>query len=519
MWSAGRKGVKMRGFTKLKMAAAGMLVAVGAFFAFNGVYTSNAEAGNCSGNSVIKCGVSSVADLRNKYNSDYTKGTKTIFTYMGITSNMVNNMPAHKGTINKDGTITYDGKVVAKNAMTSGRYSTPNATKVTRDGISFYTGTTQTRFVTYTSTPVYIYFDDHGRFLGAVMLDCGNPVKATNVVPMPVYKCNSLTATAIDRTTRKFNTSATAKDGARVTSYVYDFGDGNKRTVNSSSTTGSVTHRYAEPGTYTAKVTVNFTAGKVAKSSTCTVKVTIEEEPKTPGVEITKHVNGQKEDEIKVGEDFIYNIKVTNSGEVALKDVTVRDEAPAGIEFKSADKGTIENNVWTYTVDSLEVGASLNANITAVANEAFADAKVNTACVDTPTVPGNPDDCDDAKVTTKIKVCDTETDTIVWVSKSEADNERYTTDLTQCDNVQVCDPETGDIISVPRNKEDQYEDVNSEACQPTTPPEEKPEPEPEPETPVVTEMPKTGLTDTLGSVLGVGSLTAATYYYLSSRRN
>ena len=42
-------------------------------------------------------------------------------------------------------------------------------------------------------------------------------------------------------------------------------------------------------------------------------------------------------------------------------------------------------------------------------------------------------------------------------------------------------------------------------------------PEPQPE--VATELPKTGLESALQSLLGLGSLTAASYYYITSRRN
>jgi fimbrial isopeptide formation D2 family protein len=485
------------------MAVAGLLIAVGAFFAFNAVFSPvEAATRSCSNDDVIKCGALSISELRSKYNSDYTHGTKTIYSYMGLSSNTINNAHYKMGTVYKDGRVVVDGKVVAKNAISSGRYSTRGATYHNIGGVKFYTGPTQVRFITLSSSPVFAFFDDYGRFIGAAMLGCGNAIKATNVVETPVYKCNSLTAAVIDRTTRKFTTAVTAKSGATVKNYTYDFGDGKKTT----STSSSVTHAYA-PGTYTASVTVRFNVGYVEKTSTCMVKVTVEEAP-NPAVKIEKLVNHQKTAEVMAGDDFEYNLKVTNTGDVALKDVRVSDEAPAGITFKSADTGSISNNVWTYTAASLAVGQSFTVTITAVANEPFADAKVNTACVDTPTVPGSPDDCDTATVTTKIKVCDTDTDTIVWISKSEADNEKYTTDLSQCENVEVCNQHTGKIITVSRNDEDKYVDVDSAVCHP------KPTPKPP-----VTELPKTGLADTLGSVLGLGSLTAATYYYLASRRN
>jgi uncharacterized repeat protein (TIGR01451 family) len=580
----------MRGFSKLKLAVAGLLIGVGAFFALNAIY-SPTEAAGCSGNSVITCGVSSMSELRNKYNSDSTKGTKTIFSHMGVTSDMVNKAAYKTGTISKDGTIKVDGKTVATGASTAGRFYVAGSTAVTKDGLKFYTGSTQTRFVTYTTTPVYVFMDSDGRYLGAVMLDCGNPVKATNVVPKPVYKCDSLTATAIDRTTRKFNTTATASGGAVVTKHVYRFGDGNTRTVTTASKTGSVTHQYAQPGTYTAYVDVYFNVGGAEKKSTCQVTVKVDAPPAPapePGVSIDKVVNGKEHDTVAVNESFVYTVKVTNTGKVELKDLAVTDPAPAGVTFTATDKGSIEGNALKYTIPSLAVGASDTIKITAVIKEYVSGTLKNTACVDTPTVPGNPDDCDDATVETEeplVERCDLTTNTIVEIPLSQADDERYTEDLTRCgevtvcdtttgqivtiskeeakddryvdkdsdeckdmvevcdpatgeiievkesqvDNylpvdsdeckadVLVCDPETGEIIEVKESEADKYEDVDSEKCKDApVPPTEEPK---EPETKgAVTELPKTGLADTLSAVFGLGSLTAASYYYLASRR-
>lgn len=82
-------------------------------------------------------------------------------------------------------------------------------------------------------------------------------------------------------------------------------------------------------------------------------------------------------------------------------------------------------------------------------------------CVDTPTVPGSPDDCDDATTETseKIKVCDTNTKEIITIEKSELDESHMTTDSSKCK-----------------------------------------------ESPDVPELPETGIGDTLGAVLGAGSL-------------
>jgi LPXTG-motif cell wall-anchored protein len=108
-----------------------------------------------------------------------------------------------------------------------------------------------------------------------------------------------------------------------------------------------------------------------------------------------------------------------------------------------------------------------------------------------------------------VKVCDEKTGEIIMVKESEADK-YLPADSEKCKpaahTVKVCDAKTGKIITVNESEASAYEAVDSDACKetPTTP---------------ATELPKTGSADVFGSVLALGSLTAATYYYVTSRRN
>jgi len=117
-------------------------------------------------------------------------------------------------------------------------------------------------------------------------------------------------------------------------------------------------------------------------------------------VSIDKVVNGKENETVEVNKPFTYTLAVKNEGDVALKNVVVRDPAPANVQFLSADKGTITANVWTYTIPELKVGETMRFNITAKLTKYVAGSIKNTACVDAPTVPGNPDDCDDATIDT-----------------------------------------------------------------------------------------------------------------------
>lgn len=80
-----------------------------------------------------------------------------------------------------------------------------------------------------------------------------------------------------------------------------------------------------------------------------------------------------------------------------MKDVVVTDRAPANITFVSADNGEIKDNTLTLKINSLKVGESRTITIKSQAT-ATGITTVNTACVDTPTIPGENDGCDSAKV-------------------------------------------------------------------------------------------------------------------------
>ncbi len=208
----------------------------------------------------------------------------------------------------------------------------------------------------------------------------------------------------------------------------------------------------------TNTATVNTTNG--AKSDTADITVRKDcEVPKNPGVSIEKTVNGKEKIQIEANKEFTYELVVRNTGNVDLKDAVVTDNAPENVKFISADKGEIKDNKFTYKIPTLKVGASETIKIKAIATKEGITAK-NTACVDTPTVPGTPDDCDDAKIETP----------------------KPTTPVV---------PEKPD---------------------PETPSPEKPTPE----TPA--ELPQTGMTEAVSALIGAGSMTAALGYYIASRR-
>ncbi len=506
------------------MLASGVL-ALGALIGFVGFNATTAKAADCSTNAVITCGVSSIGQLRSKYNADSPKGTQAIYNYFGINSNVINNASYKTGYVTKTGNVVVDGKIVADNAISGGRTYKPGSTKHVSGGTTFYTRTPADSF-TSSQLSAIVFFDAQGRFIGAALLTCGNPIMATNKVtppPAPVYSCDKLVATKITREEYSFTTSATAKNGALIKGYSYNFGDGTSQPGGA-----TVKHTYTKAGTYRVTSTVSVAVGGkvVAVTGNCVVTITVTPEmcpipgktqyPKEspeckedkPSVSIEKTVNGKELETVAVNTPFNYEIVVKNTGNVALKSAVVTDKAPANVTFISAQTGTIANNAWSYTIPELGVGQSKSFTITAKLKVYQAGAITNTACVETPTVPGgNPDDCDTAKIETPklIEVCDTNTNTIIKIDEKNFDESYMTKDLTQCDKIQVCKIDDKTTVTIARSDFDttKYTLDFSQCKTPELPP----------------ELPRTGAGSIIGGGLGLSAIAGAVHYYGASRRS
>lgn len=233
--------------------------------------TAEASAGqDCSNYAIIKCGFSSKSDFAGKYKqkSEY----KAIYAAFGLSSGEIDRFKqtAKAGKIYKDGRIVVDGQVVATNAKML-RHVEGQSKKVI-DGKTYYLNSP-----TFNSYDAYVMFDKNGKVEFVVAKSCGNPVQFTQ----PTFRCDLLTMKKINRNTYEFNTKATAKDGAKITKVVYDFGDGNKKEEKNPSTV--VKHVYDKPGDYKAKVTVHFDVhgkSKTHTSGNCEKPLTVEEPPK-----------------------------------------------------------------------------------------------------------------------------------------------------------------------------------------------------------------------------------------------
>lgn len=111
--------------------------------------------------------------------------------------------------------------------------------------------------------------------------DCEPPVDV-----LPSYSCDLLQGVYGENKSVKFTTTASAKDGAVIKGYVYDFGDGETLTTDKA----EVEHTYKADGQYAARVKVMVEVdGETvfAEGAACATSVTFTSTPPTPGTPVT----------------------------------------------------------------------------------------------------------------------------------------------------------------------------------------------------------------------------------------
>ncbi len=249
-----------------------ILISIAAIATFGAVQL-HAEARDCDTNSVINCGAYTAAEFTQKFNQNATGDLPGLYAHYGINPAAINS--AKSGTVMKNGDIIVDGKIVATGGRSVGRTNKPGSTLFTVGNTKFYERPNSVSFAA-NSISAFVFFDDNGQFVGAILKSCGNAVKAipVPVPPKPIAACVNLVAVISDRNKVRFTATASASNGAQITGYVFDFGD----SKTASSTPNIVDHTYAAAGTFTAKVTVK-TSLDDKTSPACSTPVTIAPQP------------------------------------------------------------------------------------------------------------------------------------------------------------------------------------------------------------------------------------------------
>lgn len=175
--------------------AVGLGVFAAAFILYGAIAGNNLAAATCTNNDIIRCGVTSQAQLAAKYGEG---DIGAILSHYGISNGMVSAQNAVVGAVTIDGDVIYNGQVIATGAQSVGREWVDGSTTVKIGSTTVYQRSTSAIFKQH-DLAAYIYRDSNGRFLAAVLTDCGNPVVATPK-PVPVEKvwvCDTDTGVAV----------------------------------------------------------------------------------------------------------------------------------------------------------------------------------------------------------------------------------------------------------------------------------------------------------------------------------
>jgi uncharacterized repeat protein (TIGR01451 family) len=178
-------------------------------------------------------------------------------------------------------------------------------------------------------------------------LNVGTPTKTPPVcltvdvpptTPVASAVCEDLSVEKMSRNTFKFMAEGSVKNGAKINSFTFDFGDSNTQVVNNQSgNKAETTHTYSAPGTYNAKVTLETSAGKI-ESVSCQQQIKVDQPTGEPEIihgklvaNLTQDVDDANGTTAKAGDQLEYRLITENTGNVAAKDFILPAEDIADV--------------------------------------------------------------------------------------------------------------------------------------------------------------------------------------------
>lgn len=298
---------------------------------------------DCDSNAIIRCGVKDLTELKSDYRANQGGNVKTIYAEFGIPNETALNGMV-KGKVTKTGEVWVGSKKVATDAMTAGRENMPGSTPIL-NGQAFM----RPPSVSFRSDSLEALVKMNGdTFQFAVIMSCGNPVKAKPVTPAPkpqpkptpVATCNRLLVDKLPDRRVTASVEFTVPAGVEFKDVTFDWGDDTHTTTDNPF---GVPHQFKEDKEFTIRASVNAMVNGQPKSFTgpgCvrTVKFEAQQPPQQPKVakfEIAKdvRVKGQTEFqpeivEAKAGDQVEFRITVRNTGETELTNVMLKDVLP-----------------------------------------------------------------------------------------------------------------------------------------------------------------------------------------------
>ena len=238
---------------------------------------------------------------------------------------------------------------------------------------------------------------------------------------------------------------------------------------------------------------------------------------------------------VNPGDKVQYKIQYKNTGTTQQNDVVISDKLPAGVSYVPGStmiSNATTNSQWSAVTNDGVTARGINIGSYAPGGNAYvkftakvadntqlptcgANTLINTATAETKN--GNKSDTANVVVTKTcveqpkdILVCDLASKKIVTIKENTFDASKHSKNLDDCKpttpgKINVCDMTTKKIVTIDQAAFDASKHSKTlEDCvaKPTTP----------------AELPQTGPAQTILSVFGLGSLIAASAYYVASRR-
>jgi len=167
-----------RGFIRTLMGVASVLLLVCSVLFMSAVALADAPNGDCDTNSVIRCGVANLDELKTDYATNQGGNVHAVYAFFGIpNAAALDGMVV--GSVTKANEVFVGDQKVATEVFTAGRHNI-NPSVPILDG-QFWARPPSTSFRS-NSLPALVKMEN-GQFRFAVIMSCGNPVKGTPTTP------------------------------------------------------------------------------------------------------------------------------------------------------------------------------------------------------------------------------------------------------------------------------------------------------------------------------------------------
>lgn len=178
-----------------------MTLVIAAVF-FTGARAEIGDPRDCDDNAIMHCGALTGGELAEKYSANASGDLPAIFDSYGLTGDRFTGSSHVGGYVTKSGEVYAGDKLVATGAHSLGRQDFGSSSAVSIGGKTYYERSTSTSFVSDKIT-AHVFLDGNGKYIGAILTSCGNPVRANAVTTVEPTEVKPVISEACELATYK----------------------------------------------------------------------------------------------------------------------------------------------------------------------------------------------------------------------------------------------------------------------------------------------------------------------------